>query len=98
MPWQQLLPYFRDTSTSGIVLERADNGYVTMYHTSSVSVSSDGKLYIVSLRDINTVLAIDRSTLERAWMVSSTLATNSTFALFKAFSKYSLRILSDLYA
>ena len=81
VPWQQLLPYFRDTSTSGIVLERADNGYVTMYHTSSVSVSSDGKLYIVSLRDINTVLAIDRSTLERVWMVSSTLATNSTFAL-----------------
>ena len=37
----------------------------------SVSVSSDGALYIVSLRDINTVVAFSTSTGEVAWSISS---------------------------
>ena len=40
-------------------------------HTSAVSESSDGSVYLASLRDINTVVAFSTSTGEVAWSISS---------------------------
>ena len=81
--WQALIPYFANTEESGFVLERGGggvpSGYVQFYHTSSVSVSSDERLYILALRDINTVLAVNRVTLEQEWVVSSTLESSYPF-------------------
>ena len=83
---QDLISYYADTEESGILLERANNGFVQFYHTSSVSVSSDERLYIVSLRDINTILAINRDTLEKEWVISSTVP--ASYAFSSTFDKF----------
>ena len=80
LPWEELLQYYENSDETGYLLERSNEGFVQFYHTSSVSVSSDGSLYVLSLRDLNTILAVDRETLAQEWILSSTVQSihNST--------------------
>lgn len=55
----------------------ASTGNGLMYfHVSSVSLSPGGDLYVVTLRNLHTVLAIDRHTLDLVWQFSSVLERN----------------------
>lgn len=50
--------------------------YLMYFHISSVSVSDDDALYVVTLRNLHTVLAINRTSLELVWQFSSVLDRN----------------------
>ncbi|KAK7249628.1 hypothetical protein SO694_00004130 [Aureococcus anophagefferens] len=53
------------------------DGTGIMYlHVSSASVSPDGLLYIIAMRNINTVIAIHRESRDLKWVFSSTLKRN----------------------
>ncbi|KAK7241112.1 hypothetical protein SO694_00053215 [Aureococcus anophagefferens] len=54
----------------------ATGSYLMYFHVSSVSLAPDEDLYVVTLRNLHTVIAINRTSLELVWQFSSVLERN----------------------
>lgn len=57
-------------------------------HPSSISVSEDGKIYVISFRDTHAVLGIDRDTHQKKFMLSSVIPSVSTHLFENDFEKF----------
>lgn len=83
LPWEEVLDSYQNTneSASAIILEVFSGaGAIQVYHTSSVSISEDSTMYIISLRNVNTILAVSITTAELVWTLSSSLRSDFEFS------------------
>mgnify|MGYP001974349882 CR=1 FL=1 len=88
-PLQQVLKAFKTNRQTAETLDIElmddtyydDDGALLEYiHISSICTSWDGEYYIVSMRDANGVFALERKTLELAWVLGGELPrTSSSF-------------------
>lgn len=87
--WQDLyLEYSIDHNKTNHVGDNSTFYNLRYLHPSSISVSEDGMIYVVSFRDSHIVLGIDRKTGEKKFLLSSVVPSIATHNFVNDFHKF----------